>query len=139
MLVFTLSASNVAAQSLEGVTEEECVYGDCDSGRGTLVLKTQWGPGEYVGNFKDGEFHGYGRLEIPISFLDKEIYVGNLAYGVSEDELREFFAEFGNSRRYTNHSCILFGHLCNFSFIMFILNCKLFLMIIFCVLMQCSR
>ena len=81
--VFT-TATNIAAQSLKEVSEEECIYGDCDSGRGTLVLKTPWGPGEYVGNFKDGEFHGYGRLEIPISFLAKEIYAGNWAQGTRE-------------------------------------------------------
>ena len=42
VMVFTF-ATNIAAQSLKEVTEEECVYGDCDSGRGTLVLKTPWG------------------------------------------------------------------------------------------------
>ena len=69
-MVFTVGAASVSAQSLSSVLEEECVYGDCASGRGTLALKTQWGPGEYVGNFRDGVFHGYGRLEIPISFTE---------------------------------------------------------------------
>ena len=32
--------SELAAQSLKDVTEEDCVYGDCNDGRGTLQLKT---------------------------------------------------------------------------------------------------
>ena len=83
-MVFTVGAASVSAQSLSSVLEEECVYGDCASGRGTLALKTQWGPGEYVGNFRDGEFHGYGRLEIPISFTEREVYVGNWVIGIRE-------------------------------------------------------
>ena len=30
--------SELAAQSLKDVTEEDCVYGDCNDGRGTLQL-----------------------------------------------------------------------------------------------------
>ena len=56
-------------QSLTGITDRECTYGNCIDGRGTLKLSSQWGKGEYMGNFKDGEFHGYGRLEVPISFI----------------------------------------------------------------------
>ena len=38
--------SELAAQSLKDVTEEDCVYGDCNDGRGTLQLKTPWGLGD---------------------------------------------------------------------------------------------
>lgn len=85
MLLFSCVLSlGISAQSLENVTEEECVYGDCDFGRGTMSLKTSWGLGEYVGNFKNGEFHGYGRLEIPISFTERSVYAGNWANGFRE-------------------------------------------------------
>ena len=76
--------AELAAQSLKDVTEEECVYGDCDAGRGTLHLKTSWGRGEYIGDFRNGEFHGYGRLEIPISFTQSAIYAGNWVRGIRE-------------------------------------------------------
>ena len=69
--------SELAAQSLKDVTEEDCVYGDCNDGRGTLQLKTPWGLGEYIGDFRNGEFHGYGRLEVPISFTQRAVYAGN--------------------------------------------------------------
>ena len=72
-----LFSAQLLAQSLKEVTEEECVYGSCGNGRGTLSLKTPWGLGEYIGDFRDEEFHGYGRLEIPISFTQRAVYAGN--------------------------------------------------------------
>ena len=63
-LVFSLSSISITAQSLAEVIAEECVLGDCLEGRGRMELSTQWGKGEYFGNFTDGEFHGKGRLEI---------------------------------------------------------------------------
>ena len=69
-------SSQVMAFALDEVTDRQCVRGDCQQGDGTLELSTAWGKGRYVGEFKDGEFDGYGRLELPISFLDKEVYVG---------------------------------------------------------------
>ena len=73
-LVLSLPSTPLTAQSLAGVTAEKCVLGDCTEGRGRMELTTQWGKGEYFGNFRDGEFHGKGRLEIPISFMAKSIY-----------------------------------------------------------------
>lgn len=81
-LVLSLSSTSIMAQSLAEVTSEECVFGDCTDGRGRLELTTQWGKGQYYGNFRDGEFHGKGRLEIPISFTAKAIYDGNYDMGV---------------------------------------------------------
>lgn len=70
------------SQSLDEVSEMKCVYGDCQQGRGTLELTTPYGKGEYIGNFRDGIFDGYGRLRVPISFMENSIYVGNWEMGV---------------------------------------------------------
>lgn len=80
--VITFSTQLSFAQSLEDVTEETCVRGDCIDGEGSLELETAFGKGKFIGNFLDGEFNGRGRLEIPISFIEKEIYVGNWQRGV---------------------------------------------------------
>ncbi len=74
-------SSAALAFAYDEITARECVRGDCQNGRGTLELNTQWGKGRYEGEFKDGEFHGYGRLELPLSFLDREIYVGHWVAG----------------------------------------------------------
>ena len=81
-LLVLLSPISILAQSLADVTARECVLGDCLEGKGRLELTTPWGKGEYYGNFKNGEFHGKGRLEIPISFLAKSIYDGNFDRGI---------------------------------------------------------
>ena len=70
------------AQSLKEVTAEVCIRGDCANGLGALELATPWGKGSYVGNFTDSEFHGQGRLEIPISFTSKAVYTGNWERGI---------------------------------------------------------
>jgi len=76
-----LSSTQALAFAMDEVTAQQCLRGDCQNGDGTLELANPWGKGRYVGEFKDGEFHGYGRLELPISFLDREIYVGNWREG----------------------------------------------------------
>jgi hypothetical protein len=81
-IVFTREIT--LAQSLAAVTEETCTRGDCLAGTGTLELITEFGKGSYVGEFKDGEFNGFGRLEIPISFLAKSVYRGNWANGIRQ-------------------------------------------------------
>ncbi len=81
LLIFSWASVGVS-QTLQEVTDEVCIYGNCDDGRGTLELSTPWGKGSYVGSFQDGEFHGQGRLEIPISFLETEVYTGNWQRGV---------------------------------------------------------
>lgn len=99
--------SELAAQSLKDVTEEDCVYGDCNDGRGTLQLKTPWGLGEYIGDFRNGEFHGYGRLEVPISFTQRAVYAGNWARGIREGrgthwngEGKLYIGEWRNNKRH---------------------------------------
>jgi len=84
LLLLNLLAFGAAAQSLDEVTARSCVYGDCENGRGTLELRTPYGSGRYVGDFVEGEFHGYGRLEVPISFNAKEVYVGDWVMGIRE-------------------------------------------------------
>ncbi|SVD05664.1 uncharacterized protein METZ01_LOCUS358518, partial [marine metagenome] len=94
-------------QSLTGITDRECTYGNCIDGRGTLKLSSQWGKGEYMGNFKDGEFHGYGRLEVPISFIEEEVYAGNWVKGLREGrgthwngKGKLYIGERGNNKRH---------------------------------------
>lgn len=82
LLAAGLLLAGSAGAMLENVTSEQCLRGDCMNDRGTLELSTPWGKGRYTGEFRDGEFHGYGRLEIPISFLAKEVYVGYWDMGV---------------------------------------------------------
>ena len=79
-----LAAPALFAQSLATVTAERCLRGDCVEGEGAMEFDTPWGKGRYVGGFQDGEFHGQGRLEIPISFLAEEIYTGRWENGVRE-------------------------------------------------------
>ena len=102
-----LFSAQLLAQSLKEVTGEECVYGSCDNGRGTLSLKTPWGLGEYIGDFRDEEFHGYGRLEIPISFTQRAVYAGNWVRGQREGrgthwngEGKLYIGEWRNNKRH---------------------------------------
>ena len=102
-----LFSAQLLAQSLKEVTEEECAYGSCGNGRGTLSLKTPWGLGEYIGDFRDEEFHGYGRLEIPISFTQRAVYAGNWVRGQREGrgthwngEGKLYIGEWRNNKRH---------------------------------------
>lgn len=81
LLTMGLYASSINAQSLSSATEEVCIRGDCIDGHGTLELSMPLGKGSYRGDFLNGEFDGYGRLEIPISWTHKEVYVGNWKAG----------------------------------------------------------
>lgn len=80
-LLAGMAAETGMAQSLSEVTSEECISGDCVNGKGTQELTTPHGKGSFVGIFKEGEFHGRGRLEIPISFTEKAVYVGSYERG----------------------------------------------------------
>lgn len=79
-----LAPPALLAQSLASVTAERCLRGSCADGDGAMEFDTPFGKGRYVGGFLDGEFHGFGRLEIPVSFLDEEIYAGNWERGIRE-------------------------------------------------------
>lgn len=82
LLLLSGLSFSVLAQPMANVTAEKCVRGDCIEGNGRLELTTEWGKGSYFGDFREGEFHGRGRLEVPISFTAKEVYVGNWDMGV---------------------------------------------------------
>ena len=56
-----------------------CISGDCQNGVGTLVEKTADGLRRYRGDFVNGKFHGFGKLEL----LEKKItYKGNFRNGL---------------------------------------------------------
>ena len=80
-LLGTAFVSSALAQVLPEVTSRSCVYGDCEQGRGTLEMKVEFGTAVYRGDFRNGEFHGFGRLEVPISYTQKALYSGNWANG----------------------------------------------------------
>ena len=71
----------VHAQMLPEIRSQECVYGDCENGRGTLEMRVEFGTASYRGNFRDGKFHGQGRLEVPLSFTTRTVYNGNWVDG----------------------------------------------------------
>ncbi|MEX0619427.1 MAG: hypothetical protein WDZ76_07845 [Pseudohongiellaceae bacterium] len=81
LLGLVLAAGPAGAQMLLEQTGGECVYGDCGNGRGTMEIRVPQGKAVYRGYFKDGEFHGQGRLEEPLSPNDKAIYDGNWEAG----------------------------------------------------------
>jgi hypothetical protein len=69
----------LAAPAFAAVGDElGCISGDCQNGVGTLVEKTPEGLRRYRGDFVDGKFHGFGKLEL----LEKKIiYKGNFVLG----------------------------------------------------------
>ncbi|MGA0805647.1 MAG: hypothetical protein ACO3PV_03915 [Pseudohongiellaceae bacterium] len=55
-----------------------CISGDCQNGVGTLVEETPEGLRRYRGDFINGKFHGFGKLEL----IEKKIvYKGNFRNG----------------------------------------------------------
>lgn len=80
-LAMGLLAPSALAQMLTDVTSKTCVQGDCVDGSGVLELRTEFGRGKYEGQFQDGEFHGYGRLELPVSNTERASYLGNWEAG----------------------------------------------------------
>lgn len=81
-LAVLLATSAASAQQLGEVLEKKCVLGDCIDGRGTLEILTPIGKAEYFGEFEAGEFHGYGRLTVPLNRTQQSIYVGRWQQGV---------------------------------------------------------
>ncbi|MEX2131838.1 MAG: hypothetical protein WD772_10155, partial [Pseudohongiellaceae bacterium] len=81
-LIILFAAQTGLAQVLPEVREQTCVYGDCENGLGTLELKVEFGTALYRGSFRNGKFHGNGRLETPVSFTQRALYNGNWEDGV---------------------------------------------------------
>lgn len=82
MLITLACVPAATAQMLSDVTDRNCIQGDCENGYGTLELYTPLGKGSYVGEFDDGQFHGYGRLELPVTRTQRSSYLGNWDHGV---------------------------------------------------------
>jgi len=74
VLVLICSCTAFAAED----DEIGCLRGDCITGYGILVQETERGLTRYRGEFREGQYHGNGRLE----YLDGgEIYKGNWMLG----------------------------------------------------------
>jgi len=108
------AASTAVGQSLESVTAERCIRGDCIDGEGTMEFDTAFGKGRYAGGFLDGEFHGHGRLEIPVSFVAEEVYVGSWKRGAREGRGKHwngrgnlYIGEWKNNKRHGRGSYVL--------------------------------
>ncbi len=59
-----------------------CLYGDCLNGYGTLEITTNVGKNLYRGNFKDGKYHGNGKLEEMLTVTTRAYYDGNWDMGI---------------------------------------------------------
>lgn len=82
----------VVAAPLHAAVGDElgCISGDCQNGVGTLVEETAQGLRRYRGDFVDGKFHGFGKLEL----LDRKItYKGNFRNGLKWGRGTEWNAE----------------------------------------------
>ena len=82
-----LLAVNAQAQlrETEFVLQEisrACTYNDCQNGYGTLEITTNVGKNLYRGNFKDGTYHGNGKLEEMLTVTARASYDGNWDMGI---------------------------------------------------------
>lgn len=80
-LLFTMLLLIQANSAVAAEDEFGCIRGDCENGEGILVQMTGRGKAIYQGQFKDGQYHGNGRL----SYEDeKSIYKGNWVMGMKQ-------------------------------------------------------
>jgi hypothetical protein len=82
-----LPAVSVQAQLQESefVLQEisrACVSGDCQEGYGTLEITTNVGKNLYRGSFKEGKYHGNGKLEEMLTVTTRAYYDGNWDMGI---------------------------------------------------------
>lgn len=121
-LLLGLGALGAQAQSSAQTSAEpakelsrECTFGDCENGYGTLEIKTTLGTDVYRGNFKDGKYHGNGKLTQMISRFERSYYDGNWDMGVrsgrgtfynGRDKL--YIGEWKNDKR-NGHGAYFFG------------------------------
>ncbi|MGJ8688162.1 MAG: MORN repeat-containing protein [Gammaproteobacteria bacterium] len=87
LLSATVFCSSVSAQGNRPVQDvrevsRACIFGDCENGYGTLEMKTTLGTDTYRGNFKDGKYHGYGKLTEMVTLNNRAYYDGNWDEGV---------------------------------------------------------
>lgn len=77
-----------AAQSLRVPPVElkelsrQCISGDCVDGFGVLEMKINIGTNTYWGNFKEGKYHGFGKLTQMLSRTERAYYDGHWDMGV---------------------------------------------------------
>jgi len=89
LLVLFLACLSVPVWSAVG-DELGCVSGNCEKGVGTFVEETPDGLRRYQGEFDNGKFHGFGKLEL----LDKKItYKGNFQNGLKSGRGTEWDRE----------------------------------------------
>ena len=63
--------------------KEGCISGDCENGQGTYTWgKGEWEGDKYVGEYKDGKWHGQGTY----TYADGENYVGEYKDGEKEGQ-----------------------------------------------------
>lgn len=89
LLVLALAGMATSAWSAVG-DELGCISGNCENGVGTLVEKTPDGLRRYQGDFVNGKFQGFGKLEL----LDRKItYKGNFQNGLKSGRGTEWDRE----------------------------------------------
>src|SRR5690606_35182723 len=52
----------------------ECLSGDCIEGYGSLEITTNIGVNTYRGNFRNGMYHGFGKLTEMVSRTERAYY-----------------------------------------------------------------
>ena len=79
--IVALSLLALTSLQLQAAVGDElgCISGDCENGFGTLVAETDRGLVRYRGEFVNGKYHGFGKLEL----LDEDLtYKGNFLNGM---------------------------------------------------------
>src|SRR5690606_12833309 len=79
--IVTLSLLALTSLQLQAAVGAElgCISGDCVNGFGTLVAETARGLVRYRGEIVNGQYHGYGKLDL----LDEQLtYKGNFLNGM---------------------------------------------------------
>lgn len=120
-LLLPLLAAGARAEEDDGLG---CIRGDCENGQGTLVRDTELGRTVYRGGFRNGEYHGFGRLHWEDqrwnykgyfrngkrhgrgTFWDREnnVYIGQWANDRRNGQGSQFFAVEGwREDRYTEN------------------------------------
>ncbi len=103
--VFMLLAGACAgfAPVVSANDEMGCIRGDCENGTGTLVHMTELGLATYRGAFREGNYHGYGRL---VLHERGENYKGNFLNGrkhgrgiLWDDNNNVYIGQWRNDRR----------------------------------------
>lgn len=82
MLAATHAMAQLAGREPPRELNRQCIYGDCLDGYGVLEIKNSFGTGHYRGNFKNGKYHGQGKLTEMVSINQRAYYDGNWEEGI---------------------------------------------------------